>query len=570
MKKRWKVSPANKALQDELAKRLHILPLTAQLLINRGLVDCDTAFSFLRPELKSLHDPYLLKGMDQGVARIVEAMEKGEKMAVYGDYDVDGTSSTALLYLFFREIGVEVSRYIPDRMSEGYGMNAEAVKTLKASGVSLIITADCGTSNHEEIAFARDLGVDVIVTDHHEPSEENPPASAFINPKQKGCAFPFKGLAGVGVAFNLVMALRMRLRKAGYFKGDVPNLKRYLDLVAIGTVSDMVPLVDENRVFVRHGLKVLETTARPGLIALKDVAGIKPGKVAAYHIAFHLAPRLNAAGRLSRAEVAFKLLVSEDAREAAALAANLDSENSSRQKIEAATLKEALAMLGDGTDDLGIVLWSEKWHPGVIGIVASRLVERFSKPAVMIALEGEEGKGSARGVRSFSILEGIRACSAHLKKYGGHRAAAGLTVERGKVEGFRSELLKYINSTITEDDLVPEVNVDARVTLGDVDLRLISEIATLAPFGISNREPLLCIPDANIIKTEVVGGRHLRFRLAQKGRAAGAIGFGLARLHPVEGDGFAVAFSPYLDEWGGARKPGLRIKEIEQGVKFLT
>ncbi|MFQ5441815.1 MAG: single-stranded-DNA-specific exonuclease RecJ [Thermodesulfobacteriota bacterium] len=576
MKKRWKVSPENKSLQDDLAKGLGILPLTAQLLINRGLVDCGRAFSFLRPDLTNLHDPFLLKGMKGAVERVAAAVEKGEKIAVYGDYDVDGTSSAALLYLFFREIGVEAAHHIPDRMSEGYGLNAEAVKKLKASGVKVIITVDCGTTDHEEITLARGLGIDVIVTDHHEPSKEPPPAHAFINPKQKGCAFPFKGLAGVGVAFNFIMALRAHLRKSGFFKAGSPNLKKYLDLVAVGTVSDMVPLTDENRVFVSYGLKVLERTGRAGFNALKDVAGIKAGRLDTYHIAFQLAPRLNAAGRLSRAEGAFRLLISEDAGEAGALARRLDSENTKRRKIEGDTLDEALAMLGAETGlgaesgDKGIVLCSDGWHPGVIGIVASRLVERFAKPVVMIALEAEVGKGSARGVRSFSILEGLCACAQHLEKYGGHRAAAGLTVKREKVEAFRSEFLKYLNGALTDEDLVPEIELDAEVTLGDVDLRLVSELALLAPFGIANREPLLCMPDARILKTEVVGERHLRFTLAQNGRSAGAIGFGLGGLHPVEGDGFAVAFSPYLDEWGGAKKPGFRIKDLQHGVKFLT
>lgn len=570
MKKRWKVNPANKELREELGKKLNILPLTAQLLINRGLVDCDKAFSFLRPELKSLHDPFLFKDMDRAVERVLSALSKGERIAVYGDYDVDGATSTALLYLFFREIGVDVTCYIPERLTEGYGMNIGAVKKLHALGINLIITVDCGVSNRTEIEYAASLGMDVIVTDHHEMPEDAPLACAVLNPKQEGCSFPFKGLAGVGVAFNFAMALRARLRDTGRFTAAAPNLKRYLDLVAIGTVADLVPLVDENRIFVSYGLKELEVTGRPGLRALIDSAGIKPGRLDAGNIAFQLAPRINAAGRVASPSTALKLLTTEDPKEAAHLASVLDRENSSRQKIEAETLEEAIAMLGDSADR-GIVLFSEGWHPGVIGIVASRLVDRYSKPAVMIALEGDAGKGSARGIKSFDMLEGLKACSTLLERFGGHKAAAGLTVSRDNIEKFRDEFIAYINSTLTEDDLTPEIVLDAVVSLDEIDGKLINEIEGLAPFGISNREPLLCVPDAHIVATQVVGSRHLRFTVKHNGCARSGIGFGLARLHPIEGEGYGIAFSPYFDEWQGARNLRLRIKDVKpECVKFLT
>ncbi|HLC19133.1 MAG TPA: single-stranded-DNA-specific exonuclease RecJ [Thermodesulfobacteriota bacterium] len=570
-KKRWKVSPADKALQEVLSRGLDILPLTAQLLINRGLVDCDRAFNFLRPDLKDLHDPFLMKGMDKAVSRILKAIEAREGIAVYGDYDVDGTTSAALLHLFFKEIGVDTTCYIPDRISEGYGLNAGAIKKLHRSGTRVIITTDCGITNNEEIAFANSLGVDVIVTDHHEPGEKLPPACAIVNPKQKGCTFPFKGLAGVGVAFKLVMALRAGLRKAGGFVSGEPNLRKYLDLVSIGTVSDMVPLIDENRILVSFGIKELERSARAGLKALKDVAGIRPGRIDAYNIAFQLAPRINAAGRVAQAEAAFKLLVTENSREAAALARELDGENTARQKIEMEIFNEAVAILGEDFDDKGIVLFSEGWHPGVLGIVASRLVERYAKPAVMIAVDSEQGRGSARGIKSFSILEGLEACKEHLERFGGHKAAAGLTVRKDRLEDFRDMFLRHLNDSITDDDLIPEMELDAAVNLENVDFRLISEIETLSPFGMQNREPLFCLADTHIIRTEVVGGRHLKFRLRHKDRAAGGIGFGLASLHPVEGEGYRVAFSPYVDEWGGSKSLGLRIKDVGgREVKLLT
>ncbi len=570
MKKRWKVNPANKELQEVLGKGLNILPLTAQLLINRGLVDCDKAFCFLKPELKNLHDPFLLKDMDRAVDRVVAALGKRQKIAVYGDYDVDGTTSTALVYLFLRELGADTSYYIPQRRNEGYGLNIEAIKKLHASGVKVIITVDCGISNCEEAAYAKSLGIDIIISDHHEVPVDLPPAFAVLNPKQSDCPFPFKGLAGVGVAFNLVIALRSRLREIGFFKGEVPNLKKYLDLVCIGTVADMVPLVDENRILVKFGLKELEAATRPGLKALMEASGLKPGRCDAGNIAFQLAPRINAAGRLTDAVKAVRLLVTEDEKEAASLADELNRENSARQRIEEEILGQAISMAGDAADK-GIVLALEGWHPGVIGIVASRLADRFSKPVVMISLEGEVGKGSARGIKSFNILDGLRACAERLERFGGHKAAAGLTIKKENLEPFIGEFIRYVNSALGPDDLVPEIVLDAVVSLGEIDQRLIDEIESLQPFGVSNREPVLCITDAHIVATEVVGSRHLRFKVRQKGCARSGIGFGLAGLHPIKGQGFGIAFSPYVDEWQGGRNLKLRIKDVKaECVNFLT
>jgi len=570
MKKRWKVTPADKELQQVLGRELNILPLTAQLLINRGLVDCDRAFSFLRPSLNDLHDPYLMKGMDAAVRRTIEAIDGGEQIAVYGDYDVDGTTSTALLYLFFREIGVSVRPYIPDRISEGYGVNEGAVRRLVAEGVKLVITVDCGSSDREAVALAASLGVDVIVTDHHELPSDPPQAVAILNPKQKDCLFPFKGLAGVGVAFNFLMALRSGLRNSGRFSSKEPNLKSCLDLVAIGTVADMVPLVGENRVLVSYGIKELEKSSRPGIAALKEVCGLRPGRLDSDTIAFQMAPRINAAGRVGQAMNAFNLLVSEQPEESAHLARGLNRENIARQKLEGDILTEALEMVGSNSDR-GIVLCSDGWHPGVIGIVASRLVDRFSKPTVMIALDGDTGKGSARGVKSFNILEGLRSCAHLLERFGGHKAAAGLTVSRENIGPFKAGFLKYLNESVSEEDLMPEILLDSVVSLEDVDKRLLDEIDTLAPFGVSNRAPLLCLSGAGIVASEVVGKKHLKVKVSQNGCSRSGIGFGLAPLHPMTAEVYSLVFSPYLDEWQGGKNLKLRIRDIKEGcVNFLT
>ncbi len=566
MRKRWRLGQINDALVGKLAGELDILPLTARLLVNRGIEDAGAASGFLTPSLKDLHDPFLFKDMEKAAQRVCRAVMEREKIAVYGDYDVDGATSAAVAYLFFKEIGVDVICYIPDRALEGYGVNAKALDGLKERGASLVITVDCGSSDYEAIGHANALGLDVIVTDHHEMPLLKPPALAILNPKQEGCGFPFKGLAGVGVAFNLLMAVRAVLRLKGWFKGEAPNLRKLLDLVAIGTVADMVPLQDENRIFVSYGLKELNGLPRPGLLAMLEAARIKSGEASAETIGFQIAPRLNAAGRLKQAKAAFDLLVTDDALIAAGLAAELNRENALRQRLEDEILNDALGMIAPDASDRGIVLAAHVWHPGVIGIVASRIVERFGKPAVMIAIDGDVGKGSARGTRKFNILEGLRTCSALLERFGGHKAAAGLTVSGSNIESFRQEFIAYCNGVLSDDDLVPEMRLDAYVELGDIDMRVAGELGSLAPFGQANKEPLLVLANARIVQTEVFGvaKKHLRLKLDHNGSSGDGVGFGLAGLHPMKGDGFAVAFSPFIDTWQGAKKIKLRIKDVQK------
>lgn len=567
MKKRWKLAPVDDRLAATLADELDILPLTAQFLVNRGVVDAEAAALFLRPSLADLPDPFLMNDMDKVVERVAAAISGREKIAVWGDYDVDGTTASALLYLFFTELGADCVTYIPRRHTEGYGLNTAGLRRLADSGVSLVVTVDCGSSNHEEVAFANSIGLEVVITDHHEIPHPAPLAYAVLNPRRPDCAYPFKGLAGVGVAFCLALALRARLREAGWFAGAVPNLKRYLDLVCIGTVADVVPLVGVNRVLVSSGLRELGQTTRPGLKALIDVSRIRPGALDAAAVAFRLAPRINAAGRLDSAGAALRLLITQDASEAAALAYKLDAANLARQKIEDDILKEALVMLGASDHDKGkgVVLAAEGWNAGVIGIVASRLVERLARPVVMIALEGGLGKGSARGIKAFDLVEGLRACGHLLTRFGGHKAAAGLSLTRENLALFKAEFVRYADSAIPDDALVPEIRLDASVTLSDVSERLASETAALGPFGSGNHEPLLCLTGADIVSTEVVGAKHLRFNIRQGGRAGACsgIGFGLAALHPMQGPGYAIACAPYMDEWQGRRSLKLRIRDVK-------
>ncbi len=565
MQKNWKIQSTNEELQASLVEELNILPVTAKLLINRGLVDIDEAFSFLSPNIKEIHDPWLMKDMDKAIERVVRAMNDGEKVAVFGDYDVDGTTATALLKLFFTELGIDVQTYIPERLSEGYGLSTGPIDTLAARGVKLIITTDCGVSNFEEITYASTLGVDVIITDHHVPPDEVPPAAAILNPRQEGCAFPFKGLAGVGVAFNFAMALRTRLRESGHFasEADVPNLKRYLDLVCIGTVADMVPLVGENRLFVKYGLDVLRNTEREGLKALKSAAGVREESLNAESISFQIAPRINAAGRVRRADIALELLTTSDPVKAMKLASELDSINCDRQEMERGIYSEAEALIGSEVERKGFVLSSEKWHPGVIGIVASKLVSRYNRPTVMIALDGEVGRGSARGIKNFDLLAGIKSCSALLERYGGHKAAAGFTIRKENIERFKKDFLNALDAALTDEDLIPEVQLDAVVSLDEVDYRFINEMEKLSPFGISNREPLFCAVDTHVVHTQIVGQKHLRLKVKHKGDPIKAIAFGMGSRHPIKGPGFDIAFRPYFDDWQGNRKIALKIKDVK-------
>ncbi len=564
--KNWTITRAEDDLLLSLQNALNVLPVTAQMLINRGFVDKDAASLFLGPRLEDLHDPFLLSGMLDGVDRLIEAVRDGEKIAIYGDYDVDGTTSTALLYLFFKEIGVETTCYIPQRLVEGYGLNKGAIERLAADGVKVIITVDCGISDSEEVAYATSLGLDIIITDHHEIPEVLPEAVAIINPLKKDSKFPFKGLAGVGVAFNLVIALRSGFKEAGIIEGSGPNLKRFLDIVSIGTVADVVPLVDENRVLVSYGLSELNNTKRVGLRALIDVTSVRMGQITAEKIAFQLAPRINAAGRLDRADLALRLIITDDEQEAAELAVKLDKENTARQRIEERIRNEATDMVeqaGCFAGDKAIVLYSADWHPGVIGIVASRLAEKYQRPVAMIAIDGPVGKGSLRSIGGVSVIDGLQAVAGTLVRYGGHKAAAGLTVDKERVEEFRDAFIGYMNSSLTDDDLRPALKLDGEMALDQLDSRFVAEIDKFSPFGRANEKPLLCASSAEVINSEIVGVKHLKLRIRQNGRKKDAIAFGKAALHPLKGV-FDIAFCPYMDEWNGVRSLRLNVKDLKK------
>ncbi|MDT8317613.1 MAG: single-stranded-DNA-specific exonuclease RecJ [bacterium] len=565
MEKRWVLCHLDADRSNSLSGQLGISSLTAQVLVNRGVCEPESARAFLDPSLADMHDPGQLKGIKEAVVRIEASIVKKEQITVYGDYDVDGTTSTALLVLFLRELGSECNYYIPDRMKEGYGLNSDAVKSLASAGTRLIITVDNGISSYDETALASSLGMDIIITDHHHLPDKTPPALAVINPQQDDCPYHFKALAGVGVAFNLIAALRTHLREKGYWnRKKEPNLRKYFDLAALGTIADIVPLLETNRLFAHFGLKELTASTRPGIMALKRVSGIDDGEINAGKVGFQLAPRLNAAGRLSTADMGVKLLMTVDDREARELAEKLDHENRERRAIEKEIFEDALAILEkQGTDRLSsIVLASEKWHPGVIGIVASRLVERYYLPTLLISIKDGEGKGSARSIAAFHLFEGLKECSSHLLGFGGHKYAAGFSIKEDKIKGFAEAFDSVVHKTLEPEDFTPSLKIDATLDLSDIDDKLVSDLEKMLPFGPSNPEPVFLSEDIEVKEAIILKDTHLKMKLDCAGTTFDGIAFNMKDKGIKTGDRVSIVFSPRFNLWRGRRSIQLNIKDI--------
>ncbi|SNB44828.1 single-stranded-DNA-specific exonuclease RecJ [Geobacter sp. DSM 9736] len=560
--RRWNIRNPDRADIDRLTST-GIPPLLGRILLNRGISDPDRANLFLSAALGELHDPFLLHGMEAAVERLTTAIARGERVCVYGDYDVDGITSVALLIGFFRAVGLDCFYYIPHRLEEGYGLAADGIEAVAARGARIIVTVDCGITAVSEAALCKDLGLDLIITDHHTPPAKLPEALALVNPLHPDCRFPFKQLAGVGVAFNLLIALRSRLRELGFF-GSVtePNLREFLDLVALGTIADIVPLIDENRIFARHGLIQLSRTTRPGVEALKRVAGIS-GAVSCGGVGFRLAPRLNAAGRLEDAALGVELLLSRDAARSAQIALDLDRSNAERQAIEQEILRQALAMVQDGAASgrKSIVLSSEAWHPGVIGIVASRIVDIFYRPTVLIALQEGSGRGSGRSIPNFHLHDALNACSEHLVKFGGHKYAAGLTIDEATLEAFVEMFDQVAAGSLSEEDLTPEINIDAELDPTDITLDLADQMEHLAPFGAGNPEPVFALRRVKIAERRILKESHLKLRVAAGGRTFEAIGFNMAGEWGTQGCA-DIAFTLQKNVWNGRQGLQLRLKDI--------
>ena len=583
---RWLLPEAPREAAALLAAELELPPLAALLLARRGVTDPGAARRFLRPDISHMHEPDLLPGMEAGAARIAAALRGRERIAVYGDYDVDGICGTALLLSFFRAAGGDAVPYLPDRRAEGYGFNADAVRRLAADGVKVICTVDHGSKSVAEITLARELGLDVVVTDHHLTGDgPPPPAVAIVNPRAlrpDGTSYPFPWLCGTGVAFKLAWAVARRLGGGTRVASPLrERLTESLALVAMATVADVVPLVDENRVAVVYGLALLRRNPSPGIRALMEVARIADREPTVEDVAFRLAPRINAAGRLGDAGRALELLITEDPDRARELAEVLDAENTSRRVIEKKVLdiaRGAVALDGRGLPPAGIVVAGEGWNAGVVGIVAARLAEEFHRPSVVIAMDGESGRGSARTVNGFHLERALAACGAHVVASGGRAAAAGLTVRRDRLAGFIAAFEARAAEMLEGADLRPSLELDALVPLGHLDGTTLRVLERLGPFGNGNPAPLLAAGGLELVGRPRTMGKandHVSFHVrGADGVARRAVWFGGAdRVETLFAGGpgpVSLAFRPALNRFRGTEEPELMIEDGMNGADPLA
>ncbi len=562
--KRWILREADERVVSSLSKALDIPPLLTKILAHRDITETSVAKSFLSSSLRSdLPSPFLMADMDRAADRLALALEKKESVCIWGDYDVDGTTGAAALVSFLKEVGGEPTYYIPHRIGEGYGLNSQGLEQLKSRGVQLVVSVDCGISNYKEVELARNLGIDVVIVDHHEPPKELPPAVAILNPHRLDCPFPDKGLSGAGLAFYLVIGLRAKLRDNGWFtRSETPDIRRCLDIVTLGTIADMVPLIGVNRTLVRRGLAELSNSTRPGVLALKQVAQIPSGEVSAGQVAFRLGPRINAAGRMDAGLKVVEMLTTDSTEVASRIARELDDNNRERRAIEAQVLEEALAQVESDKghqDRYSIVLGREGWHPGVLGIVASRILEKYHRPTVIIGFHDGEGKGSARSIRGFHMVEGLGRCADLLEKFGGHEFAGGMSIKQEKLSLFSDRFEEAVRDKLAPEDLIPFLEVDAPLDFSEIGLSLVREINLLQPFGIGNPEPLFITEVIEITDRKVFNG-GARFRLRKGNRTLGAVAFGLDEDFPGEpGKKIDLVYRLSENEWNGTTSVELRI-----------
>ena len=554
--------PSEAELQ-QLALGLNVEPLTARALLYRGIDSISSGREFLEARLQALPDPDLLPDMALATARLEQALRHAERIAVHGDYDVDGITGCSLLVETLRLLGAAVEYHIPLRLKDGYGLSADAIRQAHANGCRLLVSVDCGVSAVAEAELAAELGLDLIVTDHHQPSASLPVCLALVNPHLPGSRFPWKELSGVGVAFFLLVGLRRSLRENGYFsERPEPDLRQGLDLVALGTIADIVPLGGINRILVRAGLERLEDSLRPGIQALKKVAEVK--EVSCGAVGFRMAPRLNAAGRLEDAALGVRLLLAEQPAEAEELAALLDGFNRQRQKIEQQTLEQAIEIVEQqqAGQPYSLVLADERWHSGVIGIVASRLVERYHCPVVMIAVADGQGKGSARSIRNFDLYRALQACASSLDSYGGHVMAAGLSLAQSGIDGFRGQFDAVARQTLSADDLLPRLMHDGETELTALGLAQVQELERLSPFGAGNPQPAFVSRQVAATAPKIVGKTHLRFDAEQQGTRIACIAFGMAERIAELPARIDILYRPGLNSWRGRSSVQLQIADF--------
>jgi single-stranded-DNA-specific exonuclease len=579
MHRRWVVNKTNQEYITYLSSASSISPVLAQILVNRGMKTPEAIHSFLNPQVSCLSDPFLIEGMEGAVERIRAAAHRGERVLIHGDYDVDGISATAITLKVLQQSGVDCRYFIPDRMEHGYGFKPHAVEFARKAGATLIVTVDCGITSFDAATLCREKGIDLIITDHHEPMRKEksgaksikqpisqikeqdadslllPDAYAVINPKISAPDSELSMLSGAGIAFKLAQAL------SAADKNPVHDL---LDLATLGTMGDIVPLWGENRLLVKEGLKLLQNSCRPGIRALKQVAGIEGKTLKTGHLLFTLIPRINAAGRISNAENVVRLLLTDSDDEAVDLSSWLDRCNTERQQIEEKVYQEAMQQLADKGERSVIVLSSEGWHKGVIGIVASRIAEALYRPTFILSREGTVARGSARSIPPFDIYRALTQCTAFLRDFGGHRQAAGLEVNVSDIHSFEECMNSIAEEWLSPEDFVPVLEIDATVDLADITFDLAREFDMIEPFGCGNPEPLLGSKGLEVLYPKIVKDLHLKMKLRQKNRSLDAIGFHMAPVYQKIGTSPAVdiVFTPCVNVWEGNTSLQLHLKAL--------
>ncbi|MFM2359785.1 MAG: single-stranded-DNA-specific exonuclease RecJ [Bacteroidota bacterium] len=563
MEKRWSISLPNPEQVQVLQSELKINPTLCQLLVKRGITDFDAAKSFFRPQLAHLHDPFLMKDMQKAVNRILLAFERKEKILVFGDYDVDGTTSVACMYQFLCKIYTPelLEFYIPHRYREGYGVSKMGIDFANANGFGLIISLDCGIKSIDLITYAAELGIDFIICDHHLPDDTLPPAVAILNPKQADCPYPYKELCGCGVGFKLITALTQ------HFQLPEESLNMYLDLVATAIAADIVPMTGENRVLAYYGLKQINEHPSPGLQALITLGGIQK-TLSISNVVFVIAPRINAAGRMDDARKAVQLFIEQDSAQAMEIAKLLHSDNTDRKEADSSTTEEALAIIEKDpilVNRKSTVVYNEHWHKGVVGIVASRLIEKYYRPTVVLTRSGDVVAGSARSVAGFNLYEAIHACREYLLGYGGHFAAAGLSLAPENVAAFSNRFEEVVSATIPPELLIPEIIIDAPLTIPEITPNLFSIISQMEPFGPENLRPIFIaksVRDNGFSK--IVKEQHLRVVINDQNKTITGIGFNMAHKYPLLADKKPVdiVFTIDENEWNGTVSLQMKVIDI--------
>ena len=572
MNKEWQILRPDPHAVEKLSGILKCHPAIAAILVNRNIVSPEDASSFLGASLNQLSPPFTLKDMDVAVHRILKAINRREKILIFGDYDVDGVTATTILLEFFRSVGADVSYYIPHRITEGYGLQSSHIMNCAlAKKINLIVTVDCGSGSHDAVAAANAAGIDVIITDHHVMPDTIPPAVAVINPMRYDCPSGFDDLAGVGVAFYLLICLRKQLRDENFWKDrPEPNLKSICDLVALGTLADMVPLTNNNRILAKTGLDIIGSSPRPGMKALMGICGINKRAVNSEDVVFGLAPRLNSAGRVDHASLAVELLITKSMDDAEQIANSLDRMNRKRRSVETEMLSQIEDYLKVNPSLLKkntLVLAQPDWHLGILGIVASRVVKKYCCPVVLITTADGVGRGSARSISGVNLYDGLCACAVDLESFGGHSMAAGLKIKTEKIERFESKFENFVGDITKPDDFIPKIYIDYELAFDDISKGLIDEIESLNLFGTGNPEPIFMARNITVVFSKIVGKHHRRMLLKQSGGNTGttlhAIHFNANTGIPVKQGFDRIAFRLRWNRWNGRKTAQIIIEEIE-------